>query len=185
MKAAPKTAALLKPKTSVADDLKRVAQMAELFRNAAAAVADAQGMLDDAKAEFDKVRLEDFPLLMDEVGMTKVTLEDGTTIEIKPDIDCAVTETNRPLAHAWLRKNEFGGLIKSQLIVSFGKDQDKLRGQVLRMVSQKTDDIEAREAVHPATLKSFIKEQREKGKSPPEDLFGIHPFKKAVLKEPK
>ena len=46
-------------------------------------------------------------------------------------------------------------------------------------------DREVVENVNAATLKKFIKEEMEKGKAVPFDLFSIHPYSKVKIKKGK
>lgn len=169
-----------------ADDLARVAAMADMLRQSANRVAALEDDLAKANAELRKIEEEDFPDLLEEVGLTEVTLTDGTKIKLDKDIRCGISEERRPRAHAWLRNNNFGGLIKSVLMLEFGVGQDNEKQEIAKHLAQDLGlSPIAKETIHPATLKSFIKEQREKGESPPEDVFAISPFNKVKLKAPK
>jgi len=46
-------------------------------------------------------------------------------------------------------------------------------------------DPEQKEAVHPSTLKAFVKEQIEKGSEIPSETFGIFIGQKTVIKKGK
>jgi hypothetical protein len=171
--------------SNAAEDLGRISAMARVLLDAQQAVNDAEDSLNSAKAEQRRIEQEDFPELLREVGLTEVKLEDGTKIKLVDDVSCGISEANRPAAHAWLRARSFGGLIKTVLSVKFGKDEEAKMKDARAALVKLGYEPDVGEGVHPQTLKSFIKEQREKGASPPEQLFGIHPFSKAVVKLPK
>lgn len=166
-------------------DLKRVIQLATLLVVQRALVEKLTKELTEEKEMLTRIETEDLPELMREIGMKSVTLEDGSSVEVVDEVSCAITEERRARAHAWLVENGFGGLIKTEVVVTFGSGEhdnaqalaEELRGEDL--------DPALVERVHPATLKSFVKEQMEKGVTIPFDLFGIHPYSKAKLKKAK
>jgi hypothetical protein len=171
----------------MSDALKRIADLARLMVDAEKRVKDVDAELKTAKADLLRIQTEDLPELMSELGMTSIKLEDGSSIEVVQDVMCAISEERRPAAHAWLVGNGFGGLIKTGLNIAFERgeyDAAVAAAEELR-VQFPGREVEARDAVHPATLKSFVKEQMEKGIAIPFDLFGIHPFNKAKYKAGK
>ena len=160
--------------------LERIVALAKILRQRQSAVEDLTQELSDAKEQLRKVEQEDLPELMRELGLELMRLEDGSTVEVVPDVQCAITEAHRPAAHAWLTANGFGGLIKTEVSVAFGRGEhdaalalaEKIGGQV-------------KESVHAQTLKAFVKEQMEAGTKVPFDLFSVFPFNKAKLKPAK
>ena len=157
-------------------DLQRAVQLAELLLQMRKKVEDLDKQLDAAKADLRRVEQEDLPDLMQELGLETFRLKTGETIEVKPEIDCAITEEKRAAAHTWLSGNGFGGLIKTEVVVKFGRDE---RAAAIACAQQIGGDMIER--VHPSTLKSFIKEQMSAGKPVPFDLFGVHPFNKVKV----
>ena len=171
--------------SNAAEDLARVSAMVQVLLARQAAVTAAEDALAAAKNSLRTVEQEDFPELLREVGFTEVKLEDGTSIKLVDDISCGISQANRPEAFKWLRARKFGGLIKTSLVVQFGKDEAALVKQAKAALVKLGYEPEVAEGIHPATLKSFLKEQREKGTALPEKTFGIHPYSKAVVKLPK
>lgn len=180
--------------------LVRVSAMADRLRKHAQAVIDAQAVLDLAQANYTRIEQQDFPELLREVGLSKMELEDGTKLELLDDIQCGISEDRKPRAFDWLRRYSFDGLIKTQVVLAFDRDEMKQRDKLLKLLEKAKFQPEMKQSVHPATLKSFLKEQRSKpildtdtveqkaAKQPPVDVFGIHPFSKVKLtaaKEPK
>lgn len=167
-------------------DLKRIVELANLMVSQSAKVTKMEDELKDAKRTLQRIEQEDLPDLMREVGMSSVTLEDGSVIEVKEEIECGISEERRPAAHRWLIDNGFGGLIKTEVVVAFGRGEQEAAGDfstvVVKLTGQQPVVVER---VHPATLKSFVKEQMAAGVTVPFDTFAIHPFSKAKLKTSK
>jgi hypothetical protein len=157
-------------------DLQRAVQLAELLMKLRENVTRLEGELETAKKDMRRVEQEDLPELMQELGLETFKLKTGETIEVKPEVECSISEERRAAAHGWLTEKGFGGLIKTEVVAKFGRDQrdeavacaEKIGGEMI-------------ERVHPSTLKSFVKEQMAAGTAIPFDLFGIHPYSKVKI----
>lgn len=162
-------------------DIARVTALAGLLVNTAARIAAIEAELAVAQADYLRVEREDLPELMREVGLTKLTLTDGTEVTLTEEVTAAITEERRAAAHAWLREHNFGGLIKTVVTVPFGRGEEE---EARRMAERIAEEHECSldEKVHPMTLKAFVREQVEDGKPLPFDLFGVHPFSRAKIK---
>lgn len=165
-------------------DIARVTALAGLLVNTAARIAAIEAELAAAQADYLRVEREDLPELMREVGLTKLTLTDGTEVTLTEEVTAAITEDRRQAAHAWLREHNFGGLIKTIVTVPFGRGEEE---EARRMAERIAEEHECSldEKVHPMTLKAFVREQVEDGKPLPFDLFGVHPFSRAKIKMAK
>ncbi len=167
------------------DALKRVTMLANLIieKQKQIAAREAEQKLDVEALK--KLEQTDLPELMRELTLTEITLEDGSGVKVLDDIQCGITEERRPAAHAWLEENGFGGLIKTALSILYGRDErERCREDAARITELLGCEVISSESVHPATLKSFLKERREAGDSPPEELFGIFPFVRAKITPP-
>ena len=168
------------------DALMRVTLMSEALREAQGRVAAAAATLTAAQKDQSRIELEDLPDLMKELRLKEITLEDGSKVLLTEEVQCSITVANREAAHDWLRENGYGGLIKTDLTLEFGKGEEEEARKLLGSIQKLTNrPVEVGEGVHHSTLKSFVKERREAGAQLPADLFSIHPFAKATLKAPK
>lgn len=173
------------------DLLERITTLAKLMVEQQAELAAATAAAEAAKAALDRTETEDLPELMKEIGLLELKLADGSKVEVKPDLHCGISEARRPDAHAWLEEHEFGGLIKTELRLAFDRDErQKAVAAAIRIskLFKGARAVEMVEAVHPATLKAFLKEQLAlgaEGSQPPAELFGIMPYDKAKLTPPK
>ncbi len=84
-------------------------------------------------------------------------------------------------AYEWLAKNGFGGLIKTKVMVAFGKGEYDEAGELAdELVKMNLDPAVAR-SVHASTFKSFAREQTEKGETLPQKLFNVYTFPQAKI----
>lgn len=157
-------------------DLQRAVQLAELLLKLRQNVERLETELETAKTDMRRVEQEDLPDLMQELGLETFKLTTGETIEVKPEVDCGISEERRARAHTWLTENGFGGLIKTEVVAKFGRDE---RDAAVACAQQIGGEMVER--VHPSTLKSFVKEQMAAGKPVPFDLFGVHPYNKVKI----
>lgn len=163
-------------------DLKRIVKMAELLTKQQHEVERAEAALKAAKAALYRLEREDLPTLMEELGLKEIRLEDGSVIEIKKEVDAKITKENRLAALRWLMDNGYGGLIKTNVAIAFNRGDHDTAVEVRNQLAQTYSGVELEENVHHSTLKAFVKERLTAGDKIPFDLFGIHPYNKAILK---
>lgn len=132
--------------------------------------------------ELNDVRDRDLPNAMAEVGLEEVKLKSGHKISIKSEIYASISAERTDKAYAWLRGNDFGSLIKNQIIAEFGKGEDERATEAAMLLAEHGFAPTHKESVHPMTLKAFLKEQIEKGLiEVPLDLFGAYTFNRSKV----
>lgn len=162
-------------------EVKRAVELGNLLVRQQAKVDRLTEELRSAKEDMLRTEREDLPDLLREIGLNSFTLEDGTVISIKEEVSAAITEKTKGAALSWLIEHGFGGLIKTEVLARFGRGDHETAMAFAQRISQDHQDVELKEVVHPGTLKSFVKEQMEKGEAIPMDLFNIHPYDKAII----
>ena len=162
-------------------DLQRVVQMAELLLKLRENVESLETQLEKAKTDMRRVEQVDLPDLMQELGLETFKLKSGETVEVKPEVECSITEEKRSAAHSWLVGKGFGGLIKTEVVVTFGRGEHDAAEDFAEEVTKQGKQPNLVERVHPSTLKSFVKEQMAAGNPVPFDLFGVHPYNKVKI----
>lgn len=166
-----------------------VGVLARLLVDAETAVDKAELALSRAKENARRIREESLPSAMDELGLTSLKLEDGSTITVSPEVYCSITEEKRFDAHAWLEANDFGGLIKTEVLLPFGRDEEERKSlaEMITWLNENEITFSKKESVHAGTLKAWLKEQLRDGdpKKVPLQLFGARPVTVAKVKLPK
>lgn len=162
--------------------LERITELAQLQLRQEAEVAAAEVELAEAKMALRRTSEEDLPELMRELGIEDITLENGARVSLKEEVHCGIKVENRDRAAQWLKDNGFAGVLKTELTIPFERGaSDKAH--------EAADQIEAligippgfNETVHPSTLKSFVKEQLEAGRSFP-DSIDVTPYTVSKIK---
>jgi hypothetical protein len=97
----------------------------------------------------------------------------------------SISTENKAKAFAWLQAHGYGGIIKTLVEVQFDRGEHEQAVAVAQKLQSqyRKNTVALDEAVHPSTLKAFVKERMAAGNPVPMDLFGAYFFDKAVISE--
>ena len=98
-----------------------------------------------------------------QLGVTDLKLSDGSRISADPFYSARISADNLAAAHAWLRDQGHGDIIKNTLTLTFGQGDDAIAKELGELLASKGHLPEQKAVVHPSTLKAFVKEQIESG----------------------
>ena len=141
--------------------------------------------LKDEKQALLKLTDEDLPSTMADLGLSKFSLDDGSTVEVKPTYGASILVKDRPAAYDWLRDNGFDDIIKNVISCQFGRGEDDQASAFHAFASQQGYPTNQNESIHASTLKAFVKERIETGEDFPHTLFGAYVGQRAVIKGAK
>ena len=126
----------------------------------------------------------EIPKMMQEMNITKLKLKDGESIEIKPIYSASLSQgrkesvedftARRGQAFTWLRENGLGDIIKNDITVTFGRDEDNKAVAYATLAQEQGYEPIQKENVHVQTLKALGRERLEAGQEMPSDLFKIY-----------
>ena len=114
------------------------------------------------------------PEMMQEAGVSKIKLKDGTEVEVKPFYAAKIPESRVDEAFGWLRGQGFEDLIKNTVTANFNRGQDNQVSELIKVCEEHGFAYSKKEKVEPMTLKAFVREQIESGNKIPFDLFGVY-----------
>jgi len=137
--------------------------------------------LKSSKKQLLELTDQDLPAAMEEINMESFTLSDGSEVKVIPTYGGTIRADDRPQAHTWLRDHGYGDIVKNTISANFGMGEDNLAKDFYQSALDKGFQVDKKEAVHPMTLKSFVKEMTENGSEFPSDLFGAFIGKKAKI----
>jgi hypothetical protein len=137
-------------------------------------IEELETTLTEVKRERDILSSETIPTKMQELGINETTMKDGSKVTVHEGFHCRIPKERVDEAHAYLRNNDLGDIIKNQVSTSFGTGEDNMAGDLAGYI-QSTYGVtpEVKESVHPSTLKATLKKRHEEGLTDPDDLFGI------------
>ena len=163
-------------------------QLADELSEADKLVALKEAELEAAKDDRKDIAENRIPAATDGLD-GKFTLSDGRTLEVKEDIRSSIAGDKRVPAIKWLDDNDYGHIVKRQMIVEFGKDSDEDVEKFNKAMSKHAKKIgkplvvKEKFEVHHATLNAWVKEQMGEGVDLPKETFGIFRQRVAKLKE--
>ena len=157
--------------TSVSQD---IAELCNKLLDVQKEVTTLEDKLKKKKEEELKLSEQDIPNLMQKAGVAALKLTDGSSVEIKPYYGARIPASRTDEAFDWLRENNYGDLIKNNVTLTFGRNEDNVAKTLVDELRQKGHNVNQAEKVEPMTLKAFVREQIEKGKNVPADLFGVY-----------
>ena len=165
--------------------LKDVSAIAKKIIQKEAKVKQLDEELKETKKHLLELTDQDLPAAMEEINMESFTLSDGSEVKIIPTYGGTIRMDDRPQAHEWLRQNGYGDLVKNTISANFGMGEDNLAKDFYQSALDRGFQVDKKEAVHPMSLKSWVKEMTEKGSEFPSDLFGAFIGKKAKIMKGK
>jgi len=80
--------------------------------------------LKNKKKEIERISGEVIPTMLSEMGLSSLKLADGSAVDVKPYYTANISIVNREAAYGWLRSNGLGDIIKNDITVSFGRNED-------------------------------------------------------------
>ena len=134
------------------------------------------------KKEIDHLSGEVIPTMMTEMGLSHLKLVDGSSVDVKPNYSASITIANKEAAFNWLRENNLGDIIKNEISVSFGRNEDNKAADYAALAEGQGFQPQQKLKVEPMTLKALVRERIEAGKEMPTELFNIYVGNKTTIK---
>ena len=127
--------------------------------------------LKSLKETAGKISGEVIPTLMNEMALSSLKLSDGSSVDIKKIYGASIPVEKREAAFNWLRNNDLGDIIKNEITVSFGRNEDNKAADYAVLAQSQGYQPAQKLKVEPMTLKALFRERTEAGKEMPSDLF--------------
>ena len=120
--------------------------------------------------------------MLSEMGLSFLKLQDGSSVEVKTNYSATITQANKEEAFNWLRENGLGDIIKNEISVSFGRNEDNKAADYANLAKGQGFEPQQKLKVEPMTLKALVRERIEAGKEMPTELFNIYVGNKTTIK---
>ena len=128
---------------------------------------------------------EVIPTMMSEMGLSELKLQDGSHLKVSTSYRATITEANKEAAFNWLRNNGLGDIIKNEISVSFGRNEDNKAASYAELAKGQGFQPTQKMKVEPMTLKALVRERIEAGKDMPTEIFGVFSENKTTIKRNK
>ena len=165
-----------KDQTEVIDktsNIKSLAEEVKKLRTMEDQIKLQEEALKISKKELEVVSAEIIPTMLSEMGLSSLKLADGSSVDVKPFYSATITVQNRDQAFNWLRINGLGDIIKNEISVSFGRNEDNKAAEYADLAKGQGFQPTQKLKVEPMTLKALVRERIEAGKEMPTDIFNV------------
>ena len=168
------------------NEIGAIADMASRMLDLQDEINRTEELLKQRKQDLQKLNIRDFTLS----NGAKVQVDDfisgtvpsaGAIDRAKGD-DRVNMEIRQQHCFDWLRGNGAGDLIKNNVEVQFGRNEDDVCDEFAIELNSRAINYKRSVGVHPSTLNSFIKERMSEGKEVPHDLFKIYTGRRAKIR---
>ena len=156
-----------------ANDAKALSDQVVKLKNLEDKIKLAEENLKKLKQEEELLSGEIIPTMMTEMNISTMKLADGSAIEVKPVYGASIPKDRQEEAFNWLRKEGLGDLIKNEVTVSFGRNEDNKAAEYAVLAQGQGYQPAQKLKVEPMTLKALVRERIEAGKDMPSDLFNV------------
>ena len=134
------------------------------------------------KKDIEHISGEVIPTMLSEMGLSSLKLQDGSSVEVKTNYSATITQANKEAAFNWLRENGLSDIIKNEISVSFGRNEDNKAADYAELAKGQGLEPVQKLKVEPMTLKALVRERMEAGKEMPTELFNIYVGNKTTIK---
>ena len=155
------------------NDASSLAEQVVKLKNVEDQIKIAEENLKQLKKQEEALSGEVIPTMMTEMNISTMKLADGSAIEIKPVYGASIPVAKKEEAFKWLRDNGLGDLIKNEVTVSFGRNEDNKAAEYAVLAQGQGYQPTQKLKVEPMTLKALVRERLESGQEMPSDLFNV------------
>lgn len=166
-------------------DLKSVSDLIQAQSELEKQIESTTKTLGELSDRFRKVSEQLIPDAMAALGLDELKMSDGTKVKVDTYYAASIPADSQSAAFAWLRSSNNDSIIKRDVVCKFGKGEDDKAAQLTKKLAELGFTYMDKSYVHPMTLKSFVRENIESGKSFPSELFGVFVGKRTKLTPPK
>jgi hypothetical protein len=174
-----------KDQQEVLDKTKNINQLADKIKELQSQQEQLQQQEDaikQKKKEIEHLSGEVIPTMLSEMGLSFLKLADGSSVEVKTNYSATITQAKKEEAFNWLRENGLGDIIKNEISVSFGRNEDNKAADYANLAKGQGFEPQQKLKVEPMTLKALVRERIEAGKEMPTELFNIFVGNKTTIK---
>jgi len=164
------------------DNIQSLADQVERLESLQTQIEKQEEDLKQKKKDFGHLSGEIIPTMMAEMGLSHLKLMDGSSVDVKPNYSANITIANKDAAFNWLRNNGLGDIIKNEISVSFGRNEDNKAADYAVLAQERGFQPTQKLKVEPMTLKALVRERIEAGKEMPTELFNVFVGNKTTIK---
>jgi ABC-type Fe3+-citrate transport system substrate-binding protein len=167
------------------ENIQSLADQVEKLEELQSRLQTQEQIMKDTKKQIERISGEVIPTMMSEMGLAELKLQDGSHLKVSTSYRATITEANKEAAFTWLRNNGLGDIIKNEISVSFGRNEDNKAATYAELAKGQGFQPTQKMKVEPMTLKALVRERIEAGKDMPTEIFGVFSENKTTIKRNK
>ena len=146
------------------DEIKKLQDIQQEIQNYKDRIKD----LEDSESYLSEVIIPD---MMNAMNLKTMKLKDGSEIEVSNKFFASALAPKRAEAYQWLRDNGLGNIVKNEITVRFGKDEDNKAMQYATLARGQGYEPEQKVSVNAGTLRVALRDLHERGGQIPSEYF--------------
>jgi len=159
------------PDQSTSIDPDKLSTEVEKLQSIKKQIENLESRIKDLKEDEKYFSCVIIPKLMEDMNLSSLKLKDGSELSVKKIYSASIRADKKAEAIHWLRENGLGDIVKNNITVSFGQNEDNKAVEYASLARSNGYEPIQEEKVHPSTLKVVMKEWSDKGHEVPEELF--------------
>jgi ABC-type Fe3+-citrate transport system substrate-binding protein len=167
------------------ENIQSLADQVEKLEELQSRLQTQEQIMKDTKKQIERLSGEVIPTMMSEMGLAELKLQDGSHLKVSTSYRATITEANKEAAFNWLRNNGLGDIIKNEISVSFGRNEDNKAAHYAELAKGQGFQPTQKMKVEPMTLKALVRERIEAGLEMPTEIFGVFSENKTTIKRNK
>jgi len=143
-------------------------------------IEDSENKLKEMKEARRRIAEIELPELMNQMQMLDFTMQSGKKVKLNTFYDAKIKD--KKVAFDYLEKQGDTAIIKDTITLSFDRGDIEKANEITEDLANKGVALARKEAVHPSTLKAYVKEAIESGANIPMEAFGIYIGNRVTIK---
>ena len=161
------------------DEIKKLQDIQQEIQNYKDRIKD----LEENEKYFSQIVIPD---MMNAMNLKTMKLKDGSEIEISNKFFANALAAKRAEAYQWLRENGLGNIVKNEITVRFGRDEDNKAQQYATLAKGQGYDPEQKVSVHAGTLRVALEDLHSRGGKIPSEYFSTFAgYQTKITNKPK
>ena len=145
----------------------------EQYKSVGAQIMATEIKLKELKSQEKYISEFTIPDLMEKMNLKTLKLQDGSELSVGKKFFASAKADKKGEAIQWLRENGLGDIVKNEITVNFGQNEDNKAVEYVSLARERGYEPSQKETVHHASLSVVMKEWKEKGNEVPADLFNV------------
>lgn len=162
------------------DELTQINALAIDLDNLCSNIDQVEAHLKSLKEKKKEISENLLPELMNLVGMKSFVLNNGQKVNLTTFYDAKIKDQGA--AFAYLEDKGDTAIIKDTITCNFDRGEIERANAVAKELADKGVPVSRKEAIHPSTLKAYVREAIETGQNIPHDAFGIYIGNRVIIK---